>query len=651
MNFFEHQEQARKKTGLLVVLLVLAVISLVLVTVFALGVFFYFFQTHATSISAAEAYGRPLIQHLIIFSHSPIALWTSTAVVSVVVAATVFKYAQLRGGGQRVAEALGGQPLLYDNATTHERKVLNVVEEMAIASGSPVPPVYLLEERGINAFAAGLSRRDAVIGVTRGCVELLTRDELQGVIAHEFSHIHNGDMRLNMRLTALLHGILVIGLIGYFILRGSSLGYRGAYVSSSRNKGRGAQVSLGLLLVAIGYSGTFFGNLIKAAVSRQREYLADASAVQFTRDNNGIGNALRKIGGLSAGSLLTSRSASQFSHMYFSQGIKTGFTALLATHPELHKRIKRVLPRWNGSYLNPEDPDRAVQKQAETIPENVKSAAILSGAVSAEQLHQAAVNGMGKPDKTHVDYATALINSIPVALSNAARETFSARALIYCLLLDRDTATRKQQMGALHDAAHPATYAVMERLYRHVHTLDRAQFITLIDICIPALKQMSEPQYGVFKKNLLSLIAADKKTSIFEWCVFRIVSNNVEAREPEAKYHLRDIAAEISLIFSLIVHAGKSQSPGGAFQRGIESLDLKGVKFTLNTDNFSTSSIEAATEKMSQLRLLQKPRLLKAFAEIITADGTITPAENELYRALADIIDCPIPPLLHSPAC
>src|SRR5690606_23091198 len=235
--------------------------------------------------------------------------------------------------------------------------LLNVVEEMAIASGTPVPPVYLMEESAINAFAAGFAPGDAVIGITRGAIETLSRDELQGVIAHEFSHILHGDMRLNIRLIGILHGIMVLGIMGYYLLRSTGL--------SSRRNNNGANLALlGIGLIVIGYAGTFFGNLIKAAVSRQREFLADASAVQYTRNPAGIADALKRIGG-GQGSVMENPRTAEISHALFSNGLTFSLTSIFATHPPLEARIRRIQPDWDGSYELP--PPEQATDSAQTM--------------------------------------------------------------------------------------------------------------------------------------------------------------------------------------------------------------------------------------------------------------------------------------------
>jgi len=643
MNFFQHQDDARRKTGLLILLLSLAVISLIIITVGGTGLFLYYLQTHSTSISAAESYNTSLSHYLLNFVQSDIALWAALGMITVILGGMIFKYLQLRAGGRSVAEALGGRLLTHDSANGREKKLLNIVEEMAIASGNPVPPVYIIDDDSINAFAAGLSRRDCVIGATRGCINLLNRDELQGVIAHEFSHIHNGDMRLNMRLIAILHGILLIGLIGYMVLRGS------AFRGNSRNKERSAIVALALGMVVIGYGGTFFGNLIKAAVSRQREYLADASAVQYTRNPSGISNALKKIGGYPTGSVLANPRASEFSHMFFGSGIKSAISGLFATHPPLQDRIKRIEPHWKGNYIQ----DDAASATAETTGASSFQTAGVSGfnasgestSMPSSQFESQAVDSVGMPEEQHIEQAKAIIGAIPPQLKDAAHEPYSARALIYCMLLDKDKTIRNQQVKRLKDKAHPATFNVMRSLFKDVVVLPRDEFIALIEMSIPALKLLSERQYSVFKDNLVALIQADDNISLFEWCVFRIVTNNVEAKAPESRYNLSQVTEETSLLFTLIAQAGGSDSPEAAFSKGVSSLDIDASRYTLGDDQYSFPDIDAAIDKLSQLKVLQKPRLLKAVAELIGADGTVTHIEAELYRAIADSLDCPVPPI------
>lgn len=281
MDFFEQQDQARAKTGTLVLYFLMAVVCII-VAIFAL---------FSAVFMQTEEY-RTLAWSI------ELAFMTTTGTVIVVALASLGRIASLSSGGSAVAEALGGKLISPNTGDPFERRIRNVVEEMAIASGTPVPPVYLMEEEGINAFAAGFAPRDAVIGITRGCATKLTRDQLQGVVAHEFSHVLNGDMRINIRLTGVLFGIVFLARIGEIMLHA---GRGSRYRRRSKDEGGGAFVLLGIGLVVIGLIGGFFGSLIRAAVSRQREFLADAAAVQFTRNPDGIAGALKRIGGFSSG--------------------------------------------------------------------------------------------------------------------------------------------------------------------------------------------------------------------------------------------------------------------------------------------------------------------------------------------------------------
>ncbi|RMH57559.1 MAG: hypothetical protein D6679_06370, partial [Candidatus Hydrogenedentota bacterium] len=327
INFFEHQERARKKTGQLVLLFLLAVLAIIA----AVYASFY-------AIVSLSGKKGPILDPTDPF----LFLVITGGTLGVIALGTAYKIVQLREGGSAIAQALGGRKIPRTTTNLDERKILNVVEEMAIASGCRVPEVYLLEESSINAFAAGFHPNEAVIGITRGAIERLSRDELQGVIAHEFSHIFNGDMKLNIQLIGVIHGIIVINLIGYWLLR--SLRFSGR--SRSREKGGGGLLAIllfGLALFLIGLIGAFFGRLIQAAVSRQREFLADASAVQFTRNPRGIGGALKKIARLTAGSLIQHPNAGQAAHLFFGQGVAFSFGGLLATHPPIEERIQRVM--------------------------------------------------------------------------------------------------------------------------------------------------------------------------------------------------------------------------------------------------------------------------------------------------------------------
>ena len=626
MNFFEHQAAAKKKTGLLVLLMGAAIISLVLITTLLVGGMMYFFQNHATSVHAANAYQTSFVNHIIQLVQTPTFAYIGIGVSSVVLIGSLFKWLQLGRGGRYVAEALGGRLLNHNTQDLDEKRVLNVVEEMAIASGNPVPLVFLMEESGINAFAAGLSRRDAVIGVTRGCIQALSREELQGVIAHEFSHIHNGDMRLNLKLIAFIHGIIIIGLIGELLLRS------GAYSRGGKNDSRGAQLSAGLALIAIGYGGTFFGNIIKAAVSRQREFLADASAVQFTRNPAGISGALKKIGGHQYGAMLSSGGASEFSHLYFGQGIPLAFNALMATHPPLEQRIRRVEPRWDGKFT----PVDLAQSHSQTQAPNTSNFAGDTG-VDINEI----IETIGEVDQESLDVSQQSIHTLPAIIEEAVHNPYSARALIYCLLLDTDKTIRAGQIESLKDNAHPNTLLEMQRLYQPMQGIERSQYLIITDLCMPALKLLSTEQRITFKRNLVSLIREDSEVSLFEWCLYRITLHNIEQPRQGGGKRIAQCQQSIQVVLSATVQVSQDADREGAFKKAQALLNLPRLE---QLGGYTYKALDTALNELAALKPLEKPLLLKALMAIIKHDEQVNAEEAELFRAIADTLDCPVPP-------
>ncbi|MCW8194360.1 M48 family metallopeptidase [Proteobacteria bacterium 005FR1] len=648
MNFFEHQDTARRNTRRLVLLMLLAVISLIAITTLLVSVLLFYFQYGGNGMSQpADANVVQLAFHSLSWE---ILGYITLGVGSVVALGSTYKLLQLSGGGQKVAEALGGRLININTSDPDERKILNVVEEMAIASGTPVPPVYLIEEDGINAFAAGFKPQDAVIGITRGCIRLLNRDELQGVVAHEFSHILHGDMRLNIRLVGILHGILVIGLIGYFLLRSAQVS---AY-SSARRRGNNAlpMILLGLGLIVIGYAGTFFGNIIKAAVSRQREFLADASAVQFTRNPVGISGALKKIGGYTRGSMLQAPSAVQFSHMFFGQGIRTSFNALMATHPPLEERIGRIEPSWDGQFPAVRESAAVSDRPSSAAGEQMAGFAAGSeraapSAVTAQA--PSAIDSIGQPSPEHMARARQLLGEIPDDLKDAAHEPFSARAVVYGLLLNRSSeGIAKKQWQHLRENAHPAVFRLVDDISRQIAGLEPGVYIPLLELCLPALQSLSAPQHEVFKRNLLALIRADEKVDLFEWSLYRIAMHNLEQGDThEENRNLKSLSDECQLVLSLIAQSGHTDQgrAQAAYEESFSSLGI-GSRFFLARETIKLPDLDRALDKLKLLKPLQKPLLLKALARCVSYDARITVTEQELFRAIANSLNCPVPPIL-----
>ncbi|TKR54786.1 hypothetical protein D7I39_12800 [Allopusillimonas ginsengisoli] len=654
MNFFEQQERAKRNTSKLVVLMCLAVISLVAISSVAVAAILALLGQRDPNTPFMP--GNWFTQTIALLDWQLVGT-ISVLVIGVVVAGSLFKYLQLRSGGQAVAESLNGQPIAPTTTNLEERKILNVVEEMAIASGIPVPPVYVLEDEGINAFAAGHTPQDAVIGVTRGCIRLLTRDELQGVIAHEFSHIFHGDMRLNTNLVATLNGILLIGLVGYILLR--STPFRR---SNSKDNSALIMLAIGVVLIVVGFAGTFFGNLIKSAVSRQREFLADASSVQFTRNPDGIANALKKIGGYQAGSRIQAANASEYSHMFFSRAVGGAFSTFMATHPPLEQRIRRVQPDWDGRFTTTLQAESAV----EAGPDIDRSRAVrgVLGAVAAGTLaggqvlmrgtplranaSRDAIEAIGQPGARHVAYAQQAIAALDPELREATHDAYSARALVYGLLLDTSEPVRSGQLAALKQHAEPDAYQYVIKLEAKLAALDPRSRLPLVALALPALKQLSSTQYTTFKSCLGQLIMADEQVSLMEWALYRIVVHNIEPppRRPKttALGNLRD---ECQVLLSALVHAGHmdDNQARAAFDDAASGLPFKDLTL-LPRDGVSTAALEPAVIHLCNVTPTDKRSLIHALARAVEHDGFVTVSQAELLRAIADSLNCPLPPLL-----
>jgi len=641
MNFFESQDRVRKNTVLLVVLFILAMVALIIMTNVLIMIVFGFIDSQQLRD------GGTLIRQM--DWQTFVAVGAGVSVV--VLAGSVYKIMALSAGGKVVAESLGGQLIPRNTQDLKQRKLLNVVEEMAIASGTPAPPVYLLaNEPGINAFAAGFSPRDAIIGVTQGTIDHLSREQLQGVIAHEFSHIFNGDMRLNIRLMGALNGILILGILGYYLLYSTSLSGR----RRGNDKGGGAILALALGLMAIGFAGTFFGALIKASVSRQREYLADASAVQFTRNPNGIAGALKRIGGLESGSKVENPSAPEVSHAFFAEGISGLMQWLSSTHPPLAKRILRIDPQWDGKFEFSDPPDAVHDEtqagESKTIARQAvarKAAAVAGGAAVAGAM--TAIDQIGNPQQEAVDSARSLLSELPMVINEAAREPHGARAVIYSLALDKGQEVRARQLKQLQDHADPDVYALTLTLMPRMEGLDVKFRLPVINIAIPVLKQLSLNQYKAFRENLTALIEMDSRVDLLEWSLQKILFNHLDGQffklaHPKARYSPEQLKVEITLVLSVIAHAGgQNQSEiEQAFAAAAEALGT-GRLVLLAKNHIRISDLDLALMKLEQLKPQAKSRLLQACVASIEYDRIATEVEMELLRAFAGALDCPVP--------
>lgn len=657
MDFFERQDRARSKTAQLVVYFVLAVVGTI--------VTLYFTIVFIWAIFMRQQKGQTHID----FWDPQMLLWVGLGTVLVVGFSSLTKIMSLRDGGGAVARSLGGRKVETYTQDADERKLMNVVEEMAIASGTSVPEVYLLPEAGINAFAAGFSPDDAAVAVTRGCIEQLSRDELQGVVAHEFSHILNGDMRLNIRLMGVVYGILALTVIGEGILRS----FRHVRVSGRSNGGGkgggGGAAILAIFLIAIalyviGYIGVFFGRLIQSAISRQREFLADASAVQFTRNPEGIAGALKRIGGFFNGSTIYDAHAQEAAHMFFANGLKRSFGGSLATHPPLEERIRAIDPQWDGKFIQakprtPTEVDmRAIhshrRKESSVVRRDKKPSGIRRRDSKPPLLDpMEMIFTVGTLSAAALEQARDTRESLDDAFGNFIRSPLEARALIYALILDNDAERRQLQIAFLREDAGKEIADAVESLYPRVRERERSDYLPLIELALPALNQMEPVAAQEFPPRLRHLVEMDGQVTVFEFVVTRLVRRHFARRgKPmtpgEYIWSVAVLAEPCSQVLSALIYL-VSSNEDEAYRRFHTAASVwkpLADKMQLVTrDSLDFTVIDEALDLLARGSFGLRKQVLRICADAIQDDGVISEDEAELFRALALSLDCPMPPL------
>lgn len=611
MNFFDHQDTARQRTGLLVFLFSLAVVTITgLVSVLSIGIYYGVTGEHFDQETA-------LTYVLLCFA----------GVLLVVAISSMVRLSALTSnGGRGVAESIGGKLISSNTLDAKHRQLLNVVEEMAIASGIPVPPVYVMqEERGINAFAAGMSIDDAVIGVTQGALDSFTRDELQGVIAHEFSHILNGDMRLNTRLIGVLFGITCIAHFGHLVLDNTHHTSRVSRSSSDSDKGFAVIMLIAIICLVLGWIGTLFGSMIKAAISRQREFLADASAVQFTRNDQGIAGALKKIGSHMAGSSLNTKASDEMSHMMFGQSKLSGFSGLFATHPPLEERIRRIEPGWDGSFSQS-------SHRPTTSFENDNVSGFTSGtSTQPEKPTTAELSEVGQQ----------LLNQLPSELVDIAREPYSARFIAFALIFDGSELQREMIKS------HIPNMSQAQLLPRLDYDLPLHLRFPLLELSIPALKSLSEGQKNRLCQVLRELSQTDDHYSLAEWCVINLLEKQLLESYGCTKQiqSLKQLKESVFWLLRELAWVSHSQPEDAqrAFSSALTCLGFNDAELQPANKNWGLN--RAALELLLQLKPKSRRLFVKACRLAIESDGKVTVAEGELYRVIACFLEVPEPPL------
>ncbi len=649
MDFFEEQALAKKRTLRLVLLFTIAVIGIVS-AIYVLSMLVY---TAVVGDGAGVAYITGDYEGV---QNRGYSLWNPTVFLFsllstglVVGLGSLYKIARLRDGGSAVALGLGGRRVDPDSTKLEERRLLNVVEEMAIASGIPAPEVYVLDrEPGINAFAAGKTTSDAVVGVTQGTLQLLRRDELQGVMAHEVSHILNGDSRINIRAIGLLHGIFLLALIGRFLVRGA--------MYSEKKEGGGIAV-IGIGLIAIGSIGVFFGRMIQSAISRQRELLADASAVQFTRDTEGLVGALKKIGGVAPGSHLDTPNADEASHIFFSNAIRRFrlFASLFRTHPPLDERILKLEPQWDGEF--PEVAMPQISEGWSTPPDAPLDAARAFAEAPTEEAVSQAIQHIGSPRPEQVSFARALHAGLPESWVSAVHQAPMAQAMIFGLLLAQDRVLAGTELMSVADMTDTQTADLTLRFHSEAGDRSSAEKIALVDMALPTLRGLSFDEYQRFRRVVDALMASDRRIDLFEYTLSRMIQRHLarhfEGLGPTPTRHrsLRELVRDARVLIATLARAGSRDETEAerAFRHGAQTLQLKGPEASiLPASECTLAAVDRALNRYDAAKPALKRDLMLASAATVMADDTVTDREAELLRAIGDALDCPVPPFVQS---
>ncbi|MFM7116208.1 MAG: M48 family metallopeptidase [Planctomycetota bacterium] len=674
MDFFASQELARRNTRKLIILLALTVLCITL-AIYGLivGVFVYADRNYNQLLQQDPMAWFTSLQNLELFGG------VLTGVSAVVGFGSMYKISELNAGGKVVAEMLGGRRLAPDSSDLTERRLLNIVEEMALASGVAVPPVYVLDrELGINAFAAGHTIDDCVIGVNRGTLEQLNRDELQGVIAHEFSHILNGDMRMSLRMIGLLHGILVIALVGYQLIR--VIGNSSSRSSSDDRKDNGGAAAalfvVGAGLVVIGGIGLFFSKLIKASISRQREYLADASAVQFTRNPEGIAGALKMIGAAQQSSRVQSENAETISHMFFANMFGSRFGGLFSTHPPLIPRIQRVDRQFQGDfneYLKSRSTASVLDDRREEKKEQRRSPLekfgfpgmgmpgmnLPGGAAAGGMLNPAVlVSAVGEPTDEDVVYSRVLVGKIPNALQTAIRDVFLARCVVFAWLLDEQAEIREQQLAIIGQYSNAETVRQTAAYQALIQQVDVPYRLPISEILQGTLVGMSEKQYRTFRATVVALIKADREIDLFEFFIQNHLVGHLDRHFGVGLPHrtiyesLDKLESECATLLSVLAEFGHEDesSAAEAFAAAWKTLSPLFGPREYSSAGWDYPKLANAVKRLSHAAPNARKQILAAAAVSISHDEAVSAVEAELYRALGESLDCPIPPLLPTEA-
>jgi Zn-dependent protease with chaperone function len=641
MDFFSQQEESRRQSHKIIWRFILANILIATVLNFAIQAVYIVGIAGGTSKKQYPVHSTILESTL-----QQLLDWRPFVIVNIIVfliigTAALLKFRSLASSGGAVAQMLGGQKVTHDSPDPLEKRLVNIVDEMSIASGLPVPEVYVLQgQDGINAFASGPTPERSAVAVTRGAIERLSRDELQGVVAHEFSHIIHGDVRLNIRLAAYIYGLLILVGVGNILLELS----RGRSYSNSSRKAFMPLLMMGIVIVGIGTLGKVLSVLMSAAISRNREYLADATAVQLTRNAAGLAGALKKIGGYQFGSSIDSRDADGVAHFFLADAKRLSlFDRFASTHPPLMDRIKKLDPTFNG-----ELPDSA-SIELQTVSSSEGISALQGGSISVNAAHAHSRNSIESPSVL-INPTKELISSSwmpPLAVTSRLQKLGHPELMVYAMLMGRDPITKAKQVEII---AESLAGGDLEKEMGSAAALDINQKLSLMLMAIPLIQGSSKDRLSKLQGVVKRLVEADGHTTLFELLSMILIHFSLQGdtvglsllggRSDESIQRYKTPLQVITSIFALC-SSEKISEQQAAFEKGKKILSLTFDQ--LGTQQLGIDRILWSIDQMRNSSPKVRKALMDALFEISHSNEVISPHEQAFLRLSAMLLRMPLP--------
>jgi len=636
MDFYKEQENSKKKSALLLLIFIISIC----VVVFFVGMFFiaidvFVYEEGTKSFNLTPSY---ILQN----ARLNVIISSFLSIFIVIVYGASKKFDELERGGYVIANELGGRLLFGESASSKEKTLINVADEMSLAAGVGSVPIYIIENKHINAFVAGTTYDNAVLSVTRGAVELLNRDELQGVIAHEFSHIFNGDMKLNNFASGCISGILYIFIIGtelFFPLQFTATKHFSGITPKDvlRIFVYPLTMSAGIALMLLGVVGVACAAFMQFALNRQREYLADASAVQFTRYPQGIANALKKIG--MYGDTLNNLRAGCYEHIFFSSH----------SSPSVGKRIKKIEPHWDGEFIETRDKQDEIFSRKKIHPLTMSIKALTVAHILGQITNSGVINDRA------LKHAKEVLNSIPDNVKQNAQNPLGAEFIIYTLLLDKNHESRKLQCIAIagklfKDLKHQDTAVKMLMdMYESIGFLEPVAYLDIIHICASTLKNISANQYAVFRKQVNELILHDEHVSVFEWCVRYIVLYPLDMafglrKTPlDIHTHIGALKNELEILLSALSYIQFKDDANGRdiFERVKKQGGITALKY-IPYSEFSPERFEKVVDEIQNSKPMVRRKILELCIFALNGDGEINNRDIAVIHALGEVLHLPL---------